>query len=50
MTTADDKGEFVDRGPDRRQIVERRKSPRLSFDGADRRQGERRTAEDRRRV
>lgn len=46
MTTADKDGQLVQRGPDRRQ-EERRKSPRLSFD-EDRRQGQRRTKEDRR--
>lgn len=50
MTTADEKGEFAERGPDRRHGVERRKTPRLSFDETDRRQGQRRTAEDRRQV
>ena len=48
MTTADKKGQFVERGDDRRDGVERRKSPRISMEDADRRQGQRRTKDDRR--
>ena len=48
MTTADKGGQFVERGADRRDGVERRKSPRISIDETDRRHGQRRTEDDRR--
>lgn len=48
MTTAEKGGQFVERGADRRDGVERRKSPRISMEETERRHVQRRIEDDRR--